>query len=717
MKASLAVVALVSALLATTPGHAQAAAPAAALTNGLAAESSDYLRASSGSPVAWQTWGPAAFRLARELDRPVLLSVGAGWCHWCHVMDRETYADPAIAGLINAAFVPIKVDRDDRPDVDARYQDAARRVLDVAGWPLTLILTADGALVTGGTTFLPDERDGIPALRPLLARVVTYLAEQPAEARAAATAAARRAAPTEPATRGPLSSRLPSDVLAAALAQFDAVHGGFGGEAKHVPTPILLLVARRLADTGDARLRTVLTTTLDAMATGALRDHLGGGFFRYTTDPAWRQPHFERLDVIQAEVVTAYLLGYQATGAARYRAVAEDVLAYTDRTLARRGGGFHAGQRAEGPRGDRAYFLWSEADVRAAAADDADLLVRHFGLAGVVTPRPLAVAVPVERLAADAGISVAAMEGRVRGGAERLRRARAAKGEPAVDAVVYADRSASLVSAYLEAYKILGGEWRLRVALETLDFLWTRMRQPDGGIAHAFRDGRGATAGLLDDQMAVAAAFLDAFEATGDGRHLDAARALVAHAVARFRDADGAFLDAPRDASEPGVPSAKRTRFADGEHPGGNALAALVLDRLHGFTNDDAYRTMARETLAALPLSAHALGAQLASYAYAADVHTGGAVHVVIAGQPMDPRTAALWRGALRAFRPGKTVAAYDPDAIDATRLPPPVAAMLRQALGEAGPRAYVCSGLVCSLPQRDADALRGLVERLGRAP
>jgi hypothetical protein len=693
---------------------------AAPLVNRLADAPSDYLRSAAGSPVAWQPWGAPAFRLARELGRPILLSVGAGWCHWCHVMDRETYADPAIAALINAHFVPIKVDRDDRPDVDARYQESARRVLDVAGWPLTLFLTADGGLVTGGLTFLPDERDGIPGLRPLLPRVVALLRERPEEARAAPLAARRlQAAPDLSVRSAQLSPRLATEILEITLGQFDGVHGGFGEGAKHVPTAILVLVARRYAETGETRLREVLTKTLDAMATGAIRDHLGGGFFRYTTDRAWREPHFERLDVIQAQAIVAYLLGYQTTGAARYRAVAEAVLAYTDRVLVRRGGGFHAAQSGDGPGGDNAYFGCNEADVRAAlAADDADLLVRHFGLAGTVERRPLAIAVGVDRLAAAAGVSLASTERRIRAGTERLRRVRAARGEPAVDATVYADRSAVLASAYLEAYKVLGGEHRLRVALDTLDFLWARVRQPDGGMAHAYRDGRGTTAaGFLDDQMAVAGAFLDAFEVTGAARHLEAARALVAHAVARFRDADGAFSDTPIAAGEPGVPTEPQKTFIDDDRPSGNALAALVLERLHGLTNDPAYRTLARDALAAFPLSAHRLGPLVASYAYAADLQLNGAVHVVIAGKATDPQTDALWRGALRAFRPGKTVAAYDPDTIDLGRLPAPVAAMLRQQAGAPEPRAYVCSGTVCSLPQGDADALRGLVERLGRRP
>jgi uncharacterized protein YyaL (SSP411 family) len=696
--------------LATT-GVAVAGEPTAPFINRLGDETSEYLRTGAGSPVAWQPWDDRSLRLARELDRPILLSIGADWCHWCHVMDRRSYADPAIAAFINAHFVPIKVDRDELPDVDARYQQAAEGALDTTGFPLTLFLTSDGALVSGGATFLPDEDDGTPGLRALLPRVVTLVRERPAEARAAAVSARRLVQASDVSARpGRLAPQRVTDVLDVSLGDFDMIHGGFGRQDKRVPAPMLLLVARRHAETGERRLRDVLTRTLDGMAAGAIRDQLGGGFFRATSDRAWRAPAFEQLEVTQAQAIVAYLLGYQATGTPRYRAVAEEVLAEADRALARRGGGFRAGRRAPA-----SYFAWNEADVRAALpAADASLLVRHFGLAGVTERRPLAVDVDAETLAGETRAPLEAMERRLAAARERLRQARAARGEPTVDDTVYADRSALLASAYLEAFKVLGGDGRLRTALDTLDFLWTHMRQADGSMAHAFREGRVTAAGLLDDQFATAAALLDAFEVTGVQRHLDAARALVAHAVARFRAADGGFFDAPVGRAET-AQAAKR--FADGEWPGGNALAALVLERLHALTNDPAYRTLARDTLAAIPASGDRLGPSLATYAYALDVHLNGVPHVVVAGKASDPRTRVLWRGGLRAYRPGKIVAGYDPEASDPATVPPPVAAVLRQQPDAAEPRAYVCSGTLCSLPQTDAERLRELVERLGRRP
>jgi uncharacterized protein len=528
-----------------------------------------------------------------------------------------------------------------------------------------------------------------------------------AVAQAAGAAAQAAGAGAQTAGSRQLAPALVTGVLDVALGEFDVVHGGFGYRGKQVPGPMLVLAARRLAETGDPRLREVLTRTLDAMATRAIRDQLDGGFFRATTDRAWRAPDFERLDVVQAQAIVACLLGYQATGEARYRAVAEETLAYVDRTLVRTGGGFNAGQRAEA-----SHFLWNEADVRAAlpTAADADLVVRHFGLAGVSERRPLAVDYDARSLAAEAKVPLESIERRLRDGRERLRQARAARGEPVLDGTVYADRSARLASAYLEAYKVLGGEDRLRVALDTLEFLQARLRRKDGGMAHAIRGDQVDAAGSLDDQLAPAAAFLDAFEITGVARHLESARALAAHAIARFRAPDGGFFETPAGSA------ASPERFVDGVGVGGNALAAVVLERLHALTNEPSYRAQARETLAALP-SAQPLGSALAGYAYALDLVVNGTPHVVVAGKTSDARTGVLLRGGLRAFRPGKIVERYDPEKSDLAAVPPPVAAVLRQQGAQTEPRAYVCTGNVCSLPQSDGERLRELVERLGRRP
>jgi hypothetical protein len=691
---------------------------AVTLENTLGRASSAYLRSAATSPVAWQSWGPEAFRLARELDRPVLLSIGAGWCHWCHVMDREAYADAGIAGLINERFVPVKVDRDERPDIDARYQQVARTAFDAGGWPLTLMLTPDGKAFTAGSTFLADERDGLPGLRQFLPRVAALYRERKQELLSSAEAAhALPSIPDLSARVGRSPASMADDVLASALAQFDPFHAGFGQSPKHPPVTLLTLALRRYAETGEPRLAEVITRTLTAMARGAIRDHLAGGFFRYTSDPAWREPHFEKLDHIQAQLLVAYVQAYQMTGDALYRTVAEELLAYIRRVLARPDGGFRGHQDADGRGGDAGHYLWSRAEVEQALCPaEAELLVRHFGLTAAGGRRAPAVEVTADAVARETKMSIETVEARLASGKARLREARERRGEPAVDDTVYADRNGLMVSAYLEAYRVLGDETLLQFALRTLEFLGARLRQPDGGLAHAYASGRITTRGFLADQIAVAAGFLDAFEVRGDARYLDAARDLVRYALRHFWDrAGGGFFDSVPAGGDPAGMRVGLKPFLDDDLPAANALAAVTLVRLHGATNDPEYLRLARETLAALDGSASRLGPLVATYAYAADLYSRGSVHAVIVGRRDDARTRFLWREALAAFRPGKTVIVYDPARTDPGEVPPPAAAMLARATVDQAPRVYVCTASLCSLPTWEAARARSLIETFGR--
>lgn len=701
-------------------GGADAGATSAAtadFANGLATATSGYLRGAASSPVAWQPWGAQAFSLARELDRPILLAIGAGWCHWCHVMDREAYTDGEIAALINEHFVPVKVDRDERPDLDAWYQAAARMVFDTGGWPLTLFLTPDGKVITGGSTFLADERDGLPGFRRFLPRFVTLYRQRRDELVSSAEAGHRLLATPDLSARGDgTGGRAADEILDAALERFDATHGGFGDGAKHVPAGILGLVLRRYAETKDPRLYQVVTRTLQAMATGAIRDQLDGGFFRYTTDRAWREPHWEKLDYIQAQLLIVYLEAYRMTGDRAYRDVAEGLLRYIRRVLALPEGGVKAHEDADGPNGDAAHYLWSAAEIRRAVPRaEADVLLRHFGLGPTTERRAPAVEATPLRIAADTGMPVGRVQALLESGKAGLRRARAARGEPAVDPTVYADRNGLMASACIEAYKALGDRAALDLALRTLEFLGSRLRQPDGGLAHAYAGGRTTVPGFLNDQLTVAAAHLDAFEVTADPRHLATARALAQYAMTHFWDTkSGGFFDRVPTTDDPPSFAERIKPFVDDEMPAGNPLAAVVLERLHGLTTDPDYRRRAREVLAAFPGSAARLGPLVATYGYAADQFHRGSLRAVIVGAREDPRTETLWRAAARAFRPGKMVLTLDPASQERDWVPAPVAAVLAAATGGM-PQAYVCTGSVCALPVSDPDRVRALVEGFGR--
>jgi uncharacterized protein len=497
-------------------------------------------------------------------------------------------------------------------------------------------------------------------------------------------------------------------ILDATLERLDAADGGGSEGPRRPPGAVLALAFLRYAESGDPRTREVITRTLDLAAAGAIRDQLDGGFFRSSADPAWKEPRFEKRDHVQADMLMAYLQAYQMTGERRYRIVAEELFGYVQRVLARPGGGFTASQGLDDSSG---YYLWSEAEVRRALPrGEADLVIRHWGLGA--TRRPPAIERSLERIAAETGDTVDRIEARLERAKARLRAVRARRGEPTVDSAVYADRQGLLVSACLEVYRVLGSGPARKVALRALDFVGARLRQPDGGLAHRYEGGRVTAAGLLGDQVIVARAYLDAFEATGQSRYLAAARQLMDYSLARFGDRrDGGFFGrAGGLAASPG----ELKPFVDDEMPAGNPLAAIVLERLHRVTGEPEYERQARETLAAFPGFSGAPGPHLATYAYARDQLERGSIRAVIVGDKGDPRTGELTRAALDAFRPGKVVLALDAASAGGAQLPAPVAAMLAKVPGSE-PRAYVCTASLCSLPASSPARVRTLVESFGQ--
>lgn len=696
------------------------------LVNQLAAAASPYLRKAAGSPVAWQSWGEEAFQLAKKLDRPILLDIGAIWCHWCHVMAHETYGDPEIAKFINHHFVPIKVDRDERPDIDARYQQAIRSLFGLGGWPLTVFLTPEGKVFTGGTTFLPKDLPGHPGFRRFLPKVVEFYRKHPGEFVKSAEALHRSLAEMEATAVQPdeLSPRLVEAIMGALHDAFDPVYGGFGlGEARFPPTGAIALALHRYAETGDRGVLELATTTLNGMARGGIRDQLGGGFHRYAEDRAWQLPHFEQLDYVQAQILQSYLQGYQGSGDPFYLEVAEGIIGYIERVLVdRQQAGFAAHQDSDmGPGDDGGYFTWTVDEVRqAVSADEAEVLLRYFDIRER-GEKPsgrnvLWKAAAPEEIAATLGLTVKRVDVLIGSGKARLLAARGRRPMPVVDRTIYADRNGLLVSAYLEAYKVLGRDDLKAFALKTLDFLLTRLRQADGGLAHAFSDGTLRVRGLLDDQIAVTAACVDALEVTGEGRYLGAARELMTYAVKTYWDRkDGGFFDVPLSATDLGPVGQPTKPFVDEIRPASNSLAATTLLRLYKLTNDSEYRRVAEKTLKAFAGSAYRFWHLVATYGLAVDLYLNPPTQAVIVGRKADPRTVALWRAALGAFRPGKIVAAYDPDEVRPESLPPAVAAALGDARASGGPRAYVCAGIVCSLPSSDPKETASLVQTFGR--
>ncbi|MFQ5883302.1 MAG: DUF255 domain-containing protein [Candidatus Methylomirabilales bacterium] len=696
------------------------------LQNRLANATSPYLREAAGQPVHWQPWGEEAFRLATEMDRPILLDIGAIWCHWCHVMDEETYSNPEVAKLINNYFVAIKVDRDARPDIDARYQTQLQALVGFGGWPLTVFMTPAGKVFYGGGTFFPDSRYGRPGFEVLLPKIFAVYRQQKEKVLENAEGLYQAVVKHEAGLTqaGELNQGLIQSTQLALLRSVDTTFGGFGNGAKFPMAGTVTLALKAFFDTGDQKLLEVATKTLDGMAKGGVHDQLGGGFHRYATDRKWRVPHFEKILSDEAQLLTDYLEVYQATGNERYREVAEGILRYVQGSLSDQAhGGFYAHQDADMGRSDDGdYYTWTAVEIRQVLPkEEAEVLLQYFdvGARGEMRENParnvLWVANTPEEIANALQIPVAKVNALIAQGKEDLLKIRGQRRTPFVDRTILIDRNGMMISAYLEAYKVLEREELKAFALKTLDFLLTHAYAPGKGMAHAYAEGKPTVPGLLRDQVQMAAALLDAFEVTGEARYLTAASDIMEYTLQAFWDERGAFFDTPSGSRALGVLDIQSKPFTDGPTPAANSVAAEVLSRLYYLTNQPDYQNRARETLQAFAGAAQRHGIRAATYVLALDLYLNPPAHAVIIGRRSSSKTQALWQSALRAYRPGKIVATYDPEDVAVQSLPPAVAAAVKIGQRDRKAKAYVCVGPSCSLPTTDPAEVTKLVTTFGK--
>jgi uncharacterized protein YyaL (SSP411 family) len=701
--------------------------------NQLEAANSSYLRSARHQPVHWYPWGEAAFARAQRENKPMLLDIGAVWCHWCHVMDRESYEDPEIARIINDHFVAVKVDRDERPDVDARYQAAVSAISQQGGWPLTGFLTPDGRPYFGGTYFPRDDRYGRPGFGRVLLTMSQVWQERRDEAleSAASVMSAIEHNESFSARGGDLSLALVDKIAASAIAQFDPHHGGFGSQPKFPHPSILDLMLEVALNRDNAQAMEAFTVTLERMARGGVYDQLAGGFHRYSVDELWVVPHFEKMLYDNTELLRNYVHGYQSLVRDDFRRTAEEIVAWLDAVMTDRArGGFYASQDADiNLDDDGDYFTWTLDEARAVLdANELAVASRYWdiGELGDMHHNPAKNVLhrnfTIDEVAAQCGRSPEEARELIASAQAKLLGARAERPTPFIDRTLYTGWNAMAVTAYLEAARVLRAEGSRMFALLTLDRLLADAWDGAESLQHVIAYGESDSAlhaehvaGTLDDYAMTVHACVDGWIASGEMRYYRAGVKLADAMIAKFYDRTaGAFFDsaAGTDGVTPlGALTARRKPLQDSPTPAGNPTAAAALLRLEELSGRKEFREMAEDTLESFAGIVEHFGLYAGSYGLALERLIFDPVQVVIVGN--GPEADQLETIAVARFAVNKTVIRLTPQQVVADRLPE---ALAETVLGVPRPEgsaawALVCRDRVCVPPVTDAEAL---LEALG---
>ncbi len=695
--------------------------------NSLAKASSAYLRSAMHQPIHWHEWGEEAFALAQRENRPILLDIGAVWCHWCHVMDRESYDSPEVAQLINERFVAIKVDRDERPDIDSRYQVAVSSISGQGGWPLTAFLTPDGKPFYGGTYFPPVDGYGRPSFRRVLTSISDAYHNKNADVMEQAQMVETAIAQAESfdGRSGTFSPEVIDAIVESALRSFDERYGGFGQAPKFPHPGALDLLMDNYARTGNDKLREVFVESLEKMARGGVYDQLAGGFHRYSVDERWMVPHFEKMSYDNSELLKNYVHAYQVTGNDFFAGVARDIIRWMDEWLSdRERGGFYASQDADYSMDDDGdYFTWTLDEARSVLTEEeAEVACIHYDIneVGEMHHNPaknvLYIRASVEEIAVRLKLTNERVMELLASAKAKMYASRLQRPTPYVDKTIYAGWNALCISAYLEAAKVLGLDQAKSFALRSLDRILTQVWD-EKGLRHvvAYSDPEAQArdvAGVLDDYAFTANACLDAYEATADLRYFTIGRELGDALVKQFFDpAGGGFFDTEFNAeneSSLGVLGTRRKPFQDSPTPAGNSLAALVLLRLHSYTNEASYRDKAGQTLDVIAGMAAQFGIFAATYGIAAVHLAYPHTQIVIIGEGDSAQ--ALRNAALSRFALNQSVLALG--SITAEQLPPALQETLPGVPGilDGKAKAVVCTNFSCYPPVSDAMELRKIL-------
>jgi uncharacterized protein len=728
--------------------------------NSLARASSAYLRSAMHQPIQWHEWGEGAFATARRENKPMLLDIGAVWCHWCHVMDRESYDDPEIAAIVNEHFVAVKVDRDERPDIDARYQAAVQAVSGQGGWPLTAFLTPDGKPFYGGTYFPSQDGYGRPSFRRVLLSIANAYKEKHGDVveQAAMVESAIAQSESFAGRDGKISAAVIAAIQESALKMFDTQHGGFGQAPKFPHPSVLDLLIERYARTREASLhrtaeggrpdmdgaadhrllRDIIVMTLERMANGGVYDQLAGGFHRYSVDERWVVPHFEKMCYDNSELLKNYVHAFQATGEKFFAEVARDIIRWIDEWLSNRElGGFYASQDADiNMDDDGDYFTWTMDEARAVLTEDeaqAAALRYDINEIGEMHHNPaknvLFVRASVDEIARRMNLSLDKVNELLASAKKKMYAARLERPTPYIDKTIYVGWNSLMISAYLEAAKVLRLDDVQQFALQSLDRALTQAWKTMGASNNTDRNSRATQdrllhviaysdpkaehreiPGILDDYAFTTLACLDAYEATADPSYFRSAKAIADAMIARFYDATaGGFLDSDPTAEGQslGVLATRRKPLQDSPTPAGNPMAVIALIRLHHYTGDADYHDKAEQTLEVFGGVASQFGIFAATYGIALVHWLESPLQIVVIGEDDVARELEVAARANFAFN--KNTLRLKASQVFAENLPPILAATIPNLprLKSGKSFAVLCSGSTCQPPITDATELR----------
>jgi uncharacterized protein YyaL (SSP411 family) len=696
--------------------------PSAGPANRLINEKSPYLLQHAHNPVDWYPWGSEAFDKARAEDRPVFLSIGYSTCHWCHVMERESFEDAEVAALLNESFVCIKVDREERPDIDGVYMGAAAAMMGRGGWPLTIIMTPDGKPFYAGTYIPKERRFGMPGMLEVLPRVAELWRDGRAELLHAADAVAT-ALSREPDASG---EELNAEDLAVAESQlaaaFDPERGGFGDPPKF-PTPHnLLFLLRRWHRTGDAATLAMVEKTLDAMRRGGIYDHLGYGFHRYSTDAEWHLPHFEKMLYDQAMLAIVYTEAFLATGRSEYERTGREILTYVLRDMTSAEGGFYSAEDADSEGVEGKFYLWTMAEIRdVLGPEDAELLAETFGVLDGGNVRDDSGDLPsganVLDLAAGGAerarreqLPGAELIRRLESARELLFKARESRVRPQRDDKILTDWNGLMVAALATAARAFGEPEYAAAAARSVGFILERMRDGEGRLLHRYREGDAAIRAHADDYAFLIWGLVELYEATFDVGYLRHALALNDELVAHFWDGEtGGFYFSGGDDE---VLIARRKEVHDGAVPSANSVAMQNLLRLSRLTGNAQLEGLAADIGSAFALAVRRYPAGHTHLLCAIDFALGPTFEVAIVGEEGAKETRGMLEALGTRFAPHAVVILRPTSGPSAISEIAPWTEELEALDGRA--TAYVCRDHVCELPTNDLEAM---LERLTARP